>query len=369
MCGHHGQHGRPVQNAVIDQGAPVEGQGAFKADDAEGCRREVGRLGLGRVRGVICCQDGDRSIGDAFLEPGDVGFRSKRWVHLRGGVVPVAGGLGQEQVVGRGFTCGRLAGGPGVSQQVDAATAADVLGVVASADGRIDFQVTLDHGFLGLDRPAHEPQSGGERSGVHDGAAGHRRNLAVLHEARVVFVDCFQHRTHHGIVLDAVAVIGDAYRTSFDEFADGGTFSTSSTDRAAPDGVDPGKVGFTGAVIDVLDPARRIEGRDGVWHAGDGGESSSDRCRRARLDGLLVELSLVGVPEMHVDVQQARADDAALGLDHVAADRMGRGAGFDGRDATIDDQHISGRVEFAGGIDDPASTNQQGSHGCIVPAG
>ena len=146
-----------------------------------------------------------------------IGLRPQRWRHL--GVRVVAQGLfvGQRQVVGGHFSrdvhtplasaadcidpsrrghVGHVQVGPGELREHDVAGHVEILG-----DGGI----------------AGQPQSGGDRSLVHDTFADQGDVLAVNHHGDPHQLRVLEHTSHHTAVHNRLAIVTEGHRPRLDQ--------------------------------------------------------------------------------------------------------------------------------------------------------
>jgi hypothetical protein len=131
----------------------------------------------------------------------------------------------------------------------------------------------------------------------------------------------------------------------------------------------PAVPGLARPLADEPQDLGRVHARGGVGHAADGREPARDRGPRAGGDRLLVLAP--GLAEVHVRVDQPRADDRARGVDDPVGVRTVE-IGPDGGDPPAADRDIGGAVEARGGVDDPPAGDEDGfggwggAHACRV---
>jgi hypothetical protein len=94
LDGHEADEAIPGDGAGVDEGLGVEGECGLEADQAEGGVLKGKGLFVGGVRGVVGGEVGDGAVGDALDEGGGVGLFAEGRVDLGGGVVVVAGVVG-----------------------------------------------------------------------------------------------------------------------------------------------------------------------------------------------------------------------------------------------------------------------------------
>ena len=116
-------------------------------------------------------------------------------------------------------------------------------------------------------------------------------------------------------------------------------------------------------LLDVVQCRRRVR------HAADRGESTGDRGGRSAVDGFVVCLSVMGITEMDVDIEQSRGHDAPRGVDGVVGGWVGLSIEIDGRDPIVGDQHVTDGIQPGGWIDDSSVADQDRRHVHRIPAG
>src|SRR5262249_1434148 len=102
---------------------------------------------------------------------------------------------------------------------------------------------------------------------------------------------------------------------------------------------------------------RVVECRFGVRHAHNRGAAAERRCARTALDRLAVFPAWLA--QMHLDVDEARCDDAAFGVEHGRA-RAGRDRPTYLRDIAVDNPHMSRARTSA--VDDLATAQEDFRH-------
>ena len=153
---------------------------------------------------------------------------------------------------------------------------------------------------------------------VHHRPLGEPGDLAVLGEHDVEPERVLQRPAHQQRVLHAVAVVGEEPHAGGGQLGERG----ERPRRARPTVMHPaGSTSHSPARLALgaheLDHARRVLRRVGVRHRHDRGEPAERGGPAAGLDrlGLLV----AGLAQVGVEVDEARRDDAAAGVEHVVA--------------------------------------------------
>ena len=110
---------------------------------------------------------------------------------------------------------------------------------------------------------------------------------------------------------------------------------------------------------DELGRALGVDGGDGVGHAGDRGHAAGQGGRGAGGDGLVFLVARLA--EVDVDVDQARADDHAPGVD----DDLGLLVALAERqDPAPAEPEVADPVDVLARVDDPAPRDLDRPHGC-----
>ena len=103
--------------------------------------------------------------------------------------------------------------------------------------------------------------------------------------------------------------------------------------------------GLAALLAHELDDRHAVLRRVGVRHRDDRGEPAERRGAAAGLDGL--GLLLAGLAQVHVQVDEAGADDAAGGVEHGVGRRRQR-SGADLDDAAVLDGDVAGAFAASG---------------------
>ena len=159
----------------------------------------------------------------------------------------------------------------------------------------------------------------GQAQAVTDGAFVHAPAFAEGHVFAVTKVrhtqhfDVFEHIAHHRGIDNGHAVVRKANRPGSNQLAHGAQLFAGSADGGGGDGQYFGVVGFFGSAFDVFDDGDTVGSGAGVGHTGDHCEPTGGCGARACGDGFFVLFTRFA--QMHVKVNQARADDAPSGVD------------------------------------------------------
>ena len=136
--------------------------------------------------------------------------------------------------------------------------------------------------------------------------------------------DVFKHIAHHRRVNNGHAVVRKANRPSGHQLAHGAQLFAGPANGSGGNRQDFGVIGLLGRTFDVFDDGDAVRGGAGVGHTGNHRESTSGCGAGASGDGFFVLFAWFA--QMHVQVNQAGADDAPGGVD----DRGARGSAHPG---------------------------------------
>ncbi len=157
-------------------------------------------------------------------------------------------------------------------------------------------------------------------------------------------------------------VVGEGDRTAGDELAELGQLLPLAALAHGPDRIDVCLPGALGLEHDELGRGLGVDRRQRVGHAGDGGHAAGQRGGRAGGDGLV--LLVARLAEVDVDVDQARADDHAAGVD----DDLGLFvAAAHRQDSAAADPQVADLVEVLARVDDPAAADLNGRARLVLP--
>lgn len=351
--GHFGDEGGPVEDGGFDEGFDVEAEGGFDADESEGGVEEFEFFFLSAVRGVVGGEAVDGSVGEAAFEGFDIAGGSEGRGDLAVGIEVFAGLVGEDEVV----RCGFGGDGDGVSafgfaDEFDGFGGGEVGDVEAASGGFGEFQVAVDHDLFGDSGAAGHAEYGGDVSAV-DASAGEGGVFAVFDEDLVEHGDVLHGAEGDAGVGDSVAVVAEGDGPGSDHAAHFGEFLAF---EALGDGADGEDVGVTELGVlseDEVDGGFAVEGRVGVGHAGDAGESAGGGGAGAAGDGFLFLVS--GFAEVDVHVDEAGGDEQAVGVD----DGVGAGAiGPEVGDLAVFEEEVGLFVELVGRVDHPAAGDE-----------
>ena len=223
-------------------------------------------------------------------------------------------------------------------------------------------KIALHQAGFGRDRHAAQAEPEGERAGVHRASPGHARVFGVLDHRQPGTRRGGQRLVHDGFPQDRLAVIGDRDRArGLERAVFGKRFA-----HAAARGGGNGKDARTRVALRTLHPAgglHRVVDRNRVGHGADGGESTCRSRRGPGGNGLLVALARLA--QVDVDIDQARGDHQALGLDDLRLCLFGRSRqftwGLNRSHPAVLEQDIAVRVDPGGRIDQVAAANEDGA--------
>jgi len=183
--------------------------------------------------------------------------------------------------------------------------------------------------------------------------AGEGGVFAVFDEDLVEHGDVLHGAEGDAGVGDSVAVVAEGDGPGSDHAAHFGEFLAF---EALGDGADGEDVGVTELGVlseDEVDGGFAVEGRVGVGHAGDAGESAGGGGAGAAGDGFLFLVS--GFAEVDVHVDEAGGDEQAVGVD----DGVGAGAiGPEVGDLAVFEEEVGLFVEPVGRVDHPAAGDE-----------
>src|SRR5262249_47585590 len=167
----------------------------------------------------------------------------------------------------------------------------------------------------------------------------------VLHGAPV------QARVH-----DAAAVVGEGDAARFGELRQLGQLLAAQAARDGADGVDAHHALDLRLGADVVGDRAVVVHGVRVRQAAYGGEPARSGGPRTGCHGLLVFVARLA--QVHVDIDEARADDLAARVDDLGAGRR-REVPAEPFDLTLGDQDVLNGVEVVRRIDDAAAPQQE----------
>ena len=148
---------------------------------------------------------------------------------------------------------------------------------------------------------------------------------------------------------------GPLQRANGRQFLAGDVFADGARDENIDD------TAFVRPFSNQSDCARVINGRRGVRHTNHGREPAPRRRRCAGGNRFLRRLPRL--PQMHVQINQAGADDESC---HIHPFNISRrllgGVGGQGGHFALQNQQIGDRIELVGGVDDAAAVEEQRFH-------
>ena len=180
---------------------------------------------------------------------------------------------------------------------------------------------------------------------MRDRANGQPRFLGVLCDEHAQRGGVLQRPAHDQRVVHADAVVGEhphLARTR-GHHAHLGELRARETDGDRSDGMDVDEADLLTAMPHVVGDHRTVGDGTGVGHREDRGVSTECRCGRAGFDVLGVLPARL--PQVGVQVDEARQQDLSAGVDHLGV--VGRRqVGADVADLTVGDEHVD-RVALA----------------------
>ena len=337
--------------AGFDQALHRDRQKGFQADDAEGGLVELAELLLGGVRGVVGGEDLDRAVLEAADHRLDVVPGAQGRAHLVVGVEAPESLVGESEVV-RARLGGDADPPPlAFANELDGACGRDVLDVEPAAGDLGEADVAGNHDVFGRGRHSGQAQLHRLEPLVHHAADGQLGHLAVLHDHAVKHLRVFERPPHQRGRGHRRAVVGESDRAARDKLAKLGEFFPLASLAHRADGIHMGLPRPLSLKHDELGGALRVDRGDGVGHAGDRGHAARERGLRSGGDRLV--LLVAGLAEVDVEIDQAGADDQAVGVDHDLGFLVRPAA--EGQHATPADPEIADPVEVLAGVDDSAA--------------
>ena len=315
--------------------------------------------------GVVGGDGVDRAVGQPLADGGHVGGRAQRRIDLEHGVVAGDGGVGEGEVVGRRFGSDRQPFRLGPPHRVDGPGRRQVQEVDGCAGQAAQGDVPLDHHRFGFGRLAGDAQPRRPLALVHLPAGGQGGVLAVLSQGDAQRRGVLQSPSHQPPVLHPGAVVGEQAHPQRGHLGHRRQLGAGPADGDGAGHPDVAqRAGCSAQVEHLTDDGGRVDDRLGVGHGHDRGAAAQGRGSGAGLDRL--RLLPARLPQMGVQVDQPRRDDASVGVESSVT----RETIADGRDLAGDDQHVG--PPFAGGVDHGAAADEQRvshlSHGA-PPAG
>lgn len=210
-----------------------------------------------------------------------------------------------------------------------------------------------DNGFFAGGGPTTKAEDSAVVAFVNHAVADERIILAMIEDREIKHAGVFEGAAHEFVALNAFTVVGDGDDSCLFEGTDGREFFSSDAFRDGASDVDIDETFARSFLADQRDCAGRVDGRAGVGHAHDGGESAARGCVGA--GGNCFFDGLAGFAEMDVGIDEARANDEAGDVPFFRVRRgFELGGGAKGGDLAIEDQKILDAVEPVGGIDHAA---------------
>ena len=214
---------------------------------------------------------------------------------------------------------------------------------------------TLDtEGFRSAGNPA-QPEGRGLKALVCDAIALQRRVFAVLNQRYVEHAGVLERPAHQQRRRHRMPVVADRHTPRLPQLRNVGQQLAFGSLGYGTDWIDAGQVGFRGFGQDQRRDIRVVVHRRRVRHTRDRREPSSDGGRCTSGNGLLVFLP--GLAQMHVHVDQPRADDQPRwNLDDGRA--IDWNVAADPCDTPVFNQHVIGAVDAVAWVDHAAAFKQ-----------
>src|SRR6266849_7134120 len=229
---------------------------------------------------------------------------------------------------------------------------------VQARPGELLRQLDVAFHDRGLGCRLHAAQAQAKRGWavVHGAAFGHARIFRVLNHAKIDLRRQAQRLTHHRVIEDGLAVVGDAHGSGTLQSAE---ISEHSAFAGMSRGADRENIDHRAALwlLEPGYPVRRVDDGLGIGHATYGSETSGRGGSGPGGDGLLV--ALAGLAQMDMQVDESGRDDQATSVEFVVRCTACLAWRRDLRNLSITQQDVHGRVDLRGGVDETAALDQQ----------
>ena len=348
------------KHATLDQLGVRHRERGLEPHDAE--RRIVERrfffvVGVGGVVGRDAVDD---AVFQRAAECGDVRRFAQRRIHLRMGVVLFARVVGQREVMRRYFGGHPNAALLRLADDGDRPACRHVTEMHVAARQLGKQHVARDHDLFGCSGNPLQAESRGHEAFVHDAAGGQRGILAMIGNGNVERAGVFQRSAHQVTGDDGLAVVRDRDGPGAHHLPELGEPLALLADRDGADRMHARQSGAPRLPHDESHCRLVVGDGIGIRHRADRREPA--RRGRARAARHRLFVFVAGLAQMHVQIDEPRSDDLALHVAHEGA--IGRlQSAPDARDLPVLDQHISGAVQVAGGIDDVPALQQNRRRG------
>lgn len=180
----------------------------------------------------------------------------------------------------------------------------------------------------------------------------------MLHERAVNGLTGLQHTSHHGGTGNTNTVIAKSNRSRASHGSHWSQSFSGSAHRSRTHHTHTSQSSFGSLQPNKIHKACKIQGRNGIRHARDGGESTSNRCLGTSSNGFLSLATWFSKMNMRID--QARTDDASTGINNARALLWQRRV-TDACHAITSNQHISNGIQGSNRVDHSTASNQNGN--------
>ena len=298
----------------------------------------------------------DRSVDNALDDGLVIRLCTKRWIHLKIGVVALLDVvLAQEHMVRGDFTghlcTARFTG----AHDVERTSSGEMLNMRVATGELADADIAVHMDFLALARPTGKPQTGGGNALVHLALADKPGILAVRGNRDAELHGVIHHRAHHARILDIATVIGDHNDAMAHHIAHLGQCLALAIFRTRARRMHVYEPSLGRRLLHKLDHIGIVGLGRGVGHAHDVGEAAICTCKRARVDVFLVLLPRF--TQVNMAIHQSRNQDATRKVTHLATIRIEiRTHG--GNSAVVGNLQVGGSVERYLRVDEAGAFKQ-----------
>ena len=272
----------------------------------------------------------DHTVGQGLDQSVNVPLGAQRRIYLGAGVVGQSAGrngglalaahyplFGGCQVVRADFGRHRKTPLLGLAHQGHAAGGAEVGDMEPSAGGLGQGDVSGDHRLFRRGGDAVQAQVRRHRAFGHDSVARQRKVLAMVADGQAQVQAVDQRQTHQVGVVYRVAVVAEGHHAGAGQLFHLGKLVTLPPLGDTSDGQDTHHRISAGPLMDEFDHRGVVDGRVGVGHGAEGGETAFGRGPGTGGDGLFVLKARLA--KMTVQVDKARAGHQTGAVDDPAA--------------------------------------------------
>ena len=303
----------------------------------------------------------NRSVGYRSAQCLDIRGGAQRRIHLGLGVVVIARGVGEQQVVRTCLAAHGLPRGARTAENFGTTGGRYMLRVVPGSNSPVEHDIALQHQLFRDRRPRAKSKLHLQGTSVHGGTVREAWLLAVLHERATNHLGHLQYAQHHLGVGDAVAIISERHGARLFHGSHGCQLFARAPNRCSSRNKYTRQVCLARPQAHELHKWPGIKARRGVRHAADTGEPAGNRCGCTSGDGFLV-LS-ARLTQMHVRIDEPGTHHEAMAVDDFCS-----GSGqfsrlhADSRDTTADQQHVAGAVNSRVRANHSTSAQKGGAH-------